>query len=70
MASTLGDLRQLNAPPVCVCAVPRFDGPCRCDQKRHVDGECRTCHRPHKPEFPGFNECRQAWIEQLAGAMA
>jgi hypothetical protein len=50
---------------VCVCDVPRFDGPCRCDQKRHVAGECRNCHRSADPVFAVL---REAWRTHLQGA--
>lgn len=45
-----------EVPPVCVCAVPA----------PNAGGECAHCHRPFKPQVPGFTECRAAWIDQLA----
>lgn len=45
-----------QVPPVCVCTVPAPDG----------IGQCAHCLRPYKPSVPGFNACRQAWLDQLA----
>lgn len=45
-----------HVPPVCVCTQPHPDG----------IGQCRVCLRPYKPQVPGFDACRAAWIAHLA----
>jgi hypothetical protein len=64
-ACVIGACDDHQRPPVCICAKPRFDGPCHCDRD-HVPGECRNCHRPYKPQVPGFDDCRRAWREAVA----
>lgn len=43
-----------QSPPVCVCDQPAPDS----------IGQCRICLRPYKPQVPGFDECRRAWLAQ------
>lgn len=54
--TTTGACDDHQVPPVCVCDQPAPD----------PIGECQRCLRPYKPQVPGFNECRDAWIAQLA----
>lgn len=64
-ACVIGACDDHQRPPVCVCDTPLLAGGCLSCTRNHMPDECRRCHRPYKPQVPGFDQCRDAWIAQL-----